>query len=346
MKYTDGAALACSVAVAVMAAVNASSWAICLLILIVIALAAQILLLRRQLSSAVEYQDAHQLSAAEAHASSAATEGLPAHAALAPANPIRIGEGCGAVGSKWPLADIDAYLIDLDGTIYSPSGPIEGAAEFYASVLRHKPHVFLSNTGAKGADGVRSKLAKNGIIMGPASQHRHIYTAAQAQCRYMVDVVPAGARVFVIAGGNADGPGSYWMSLLRNEAPDLVASWCIRTHLTDPVAREWAAAAAAGMEVYVVLFSDGSISSVFDPTTGEAGFADWSYDVIKKVSFVLSHGAHLIATAEDAFNPSTDNLPLRKHEHEHAARETERASERARTPEPARAPVRMATHAQ
>ena len=60
--------------------------------------------------------------------------------------------------TPWPLQDIEAYLIDLDGTIYSPQGPIEGAAEFYASVLRHKPHVFLSNTGAKGADGVREKL--------------------------------------------------------------------------------------------------------------------------------------------------------------------------------------------
>ena len=64
----------------------------------------------------------------------------------------------------WPLGDIEAYLIDLDGTIYSPTGPIEGAAEFYAAVLRHKPHVFLSNTGAKGADGVRAKLLRNGIL--------------------------------------------------------------------------------------------------------------------------------------------------------------------------------------
>ena len=45
-----------------------------------------------------------------------------------PPQPIRIATGHGA-GSKWPLSSIDAYLIDLDGTIYSPSGPIEGAAE-------------------------------------------------------------------------------------------------------------------------------------------------------------------------------------------------------------------------
>ena len=100
------------------------------------------------------------------------------------------------------------------------------------------------------------------------------------------------------------------MKLLREQSADLVSSWWLRTHLTDKLAREWAAAAAAGQPVYVVLFSDGSISSVTDPTTGEAGFADWNYDVIKKTSFVLAHGAELIATAEDAFNPSQDNMPL------------------------------------
>ena len=219
--------------------------------------------------------------------------------------PKRIG-----ADTMWPLADIDAYLIDLDGTIYSPSGPIPGAAEFYASVLRHKPHVFLSNTGAKGAEGVRAKLARNGIIMGADSQRKHVYTAAQAQCAFMIDNIPHGARVFVIAGGDADGPGSYWMKLLRAQSAELVKSWSLKTRLSDDKARDWAAAAAAGRPVFVVLFSDGSISAVTDPSTGEAGFADWSYDVIKKTSFVLAHGAKLIATAEDAFNPSVDGMPL------------------------------------
>ena len=212
--------------------------------------------------------------------------------------------------TPWPLQDIEAYLIDLDGTIYSPQGPIEGAAEFYASVLRHKPHVFLSNTGAKGADGVREKLGRNGITISPQATRTHIFTAAQAQTRYMIDRIPREARIFVIAGGDADGPGSYWMKLLQDESAELVSSWDLRTHLSDATAREWAAAAAAGRPVYVVLFSDGSISSITDPSTGEVGFADWSYDVIKKTSFVLSHGAYLIATAEDAFNPSSDNMPL------------------------------------
>ena len=47
-------------------------------------------------------------------------------------------------------------------------------------------------------------------------------------------------------------------------------------------------------------------SGATDPITGEKGFADWSFDVIKKASYMLSHGAELIVTAEDAFNPSVD----------------------------------------
>lgn len=53
--------------------------------------------------------------------------------------------------------------------------------------------------------------------------------------------------------------------------------------------------------MFVVLFSDGEISLHVDPATGEKGFADWSFDVIKKASYLLSHGASLIATAEDVF---------------------------------------------
>ena len=52
------------------------------------------------------------------------------------------------------------------------------------------------------------------------------------------------------------------------------------------------------MQVFVVLFSDGSISANVDPKTGELGFADWSFDVIKKAAYLLSHGANFICTAE------------------------------------------------
>ena len=35
-------------------------------------------------------------------------------------------------------------------------------------------------------------------------------------------------------------------------------------------------------------------------------FPPRSFDVIKKASYMLSHGAELIVTAEDAFNPTVD----------------------------------------
>ena len=84
------------------------------------------------------------------------------------------------------------------------------------------------------------------------------------------------------------------------QAFELSSSWDVRTYLSEGEAKEWAAAAAVDgalanddgrlcsdeahrCGVFVVLFSDGSISSCTDPNTGEAGFADWSFDVIKKV---------------------------------------------------------------
>ena len=80
------------------------------------------------------------------------------------------------------LSGVKALLIDLDGTMYSPSGPIPGADEFYGYLLRQRlPYVFLSNTGAKGAHGVQAKLAKNGFLLQAAPVPTdNIYTAAQA----------------------------------------------------------------------------------------------------------------------------------------------------------------------
>ena len=98
------------------------------------------------------------------------------------------------------------------------------------------------------------------------------------------------------------------MKLLRDQASDLVSTWCIRTHLTTAMAangqqrRQRPAGLCRALLRWVDLVG-------LDPTTGSF-FADWSYDVIKKSSFVLSHGASLIATAEDAFNPSARQFPL------------------------------------
>ena len=220
-----------------------------------------------------------------------------------------------------PVSPISGFLIDLDGTMYTPTGMVPGADSFLRFLRSRKiPHVFCSNTGAKGWQGVQSRLVDVGITPAedePVS-HRHIYTAAEAQVQYMVDHIQPGSRVFVFAGGNAATmETSFWMKLLKARDPELVKTWDVRTFLTEAEAKEWgevaATARAAGNSVsmpHVCIFSDGSISSVPDPCTGELGFADWSFDVIKKAGYLLSHGAPLVCTAEDSFNMRADGWPL------------------------------------
>jgi len=222
------------------------------------------------------------------------------------------------VQGQLAVPGISACLIDLDGTIYNPHGTISGADDFYAFLCRRQiPYVFLSNTGAKGAAGVRDKLQRIGdfYLSADPPPESKILTAAEAQAAYMLATVPFGAKIFAIAGGAEP---SFWMELLEREAErtgvaELVASWEVHTQLSESLAKEWAVAAAAHQRsgqaaVFVVLFSDGSITAAVDPQSGELGHADWSFDVIKKASYMLSHGAHLVLTAEDAFNPSADPL--------------------------------------
>ncbi|KAL1496840.1 hypothetical protein AB1Y20_014426 [Prymnesium parvum] len=213
------------------------------------------------------------------------------------------------------MADVSAFLIDLDGTMYTPAGPIAGADAFHDYLLAKRlPYVFLSNTGAKGASGVAQRLAANGILSGGAPVgHEHIYTASQAQCEYMVRTFARGAKVFVFAGGfETTLEQSFWMERLRQLDAELVGSWDVRTFLTEVEAKAWGELARAGRgpPVYVVVFSDGSIKALRDPTTGELGFADWSFDVIKKAGYLLSHGATFVCTAEDSFNVRPDGWPL------------------------------------
>ena len=51
--------------------------------------------------------------------------------------------------------------------------------------------------------------------------------------------------------------------------------------------------------------ADGSIGGQADAAHGE-GFRDWGFEVVKIASFLLSHGAQFVYTADDAYNPSVD----------------------------------------
>jgi len=210
-------------------------------------------------------------------------------------------------------SEVTGFLIDLDGTIYDPAGLLPGAADFYAWLLSTgKQFVFLSNTGAKSAQAVQAKLSSGSYrLHDNPVQLEHILTAAEAQVDLLLSRVPCNARVLVLAGGE----GSWRRDLEQRggaEGAALVATWDLRTSLTEQEAKAWASEAAkddrARPSVFVVFFHDGSIggSSTTCPQSGMPGFDDWGFEVVKAAGFLLAHGAHFVYTADDAFNPSAD----------------------------------------
>ena len=123
----------------------------------------------------------------------------------------------------------------------------------------------------------------------------------------MLAHVPTGAKVLIVSGGSGA-----WLEDLRTRGGAaggaLVATWDLRTRLDEEEAKVWAARAALSQgHVWVCFFHDGGLAgSVIDEPSGRPGFADWSFEVIKYAGFLLAHGAHLVYTADDAFNPSFD----------------------------------------
>ena len=84
----------------------------------------------------------------------------------------------------------------------------------------------------------------------------------------------------------------------------------MRTNLKESEAKHWATIAAAHPKtplVWVVMFIDGPLGSCNDPKTGEPSPADWSYDFIRILSYLLGHGAQLVYTADDSSNPAVDD---------------------------------------
>jgi ribonucleotide monophosphatase NagD (HAD superfamily) len=207
---------------------------------------------------------------------------------------------------------ITGFLIDLDGTMYLESGLIPGAVRFFEWMKdTGKQFVFLSNTGAKGSDGVVQKFASEKYkLCDGVLALKHVYTAAEAQMALMVHPVqgiPWGAKVFVVAGG------SFWLEMLLRKDSPVVRSWDVRTSLSDGEAKEWARIAKQGKEsgtcpVFVVLFVDGQIGDdAHHASSGCTNYhSDWNFELVKKCSFLLVHGAKMIYTADDSFNPSFD----------------------------------------
>jgi len=228
-------------------------------------------------------------------------------------------------------SDVTGFLIDLDGTMYRPGGLIPGAKEFFDWLVESKtPHVFLSNTEAKGSQGVQNKfLSPQYKISDTPLPLKNIWTASEAQINLMMHkkehtpfsvrgclqdfCIPDGAKVFVVGGGDG-----IWLNSLRMRNSLKFDSWDIRISLTEKEAKYWAFEASktkaeAGVSnVYIVMFCEGKLDKV-PSVEGEEDISRstsyngcWNYELIRDASFMIHQGAHLIYTSDDAFNPSED----------------------------------------
>lgn len=216
------------------------------------------------------------------------------------------------ISSSVYASKIDGFLIDLDGTMYNPDGLIPGALDFHEWLVRTgKPFVYLSNTGGKNSLAVQRKFLTPPFALGttPLPLY-HIHTASEAQVDLLLDNVPYGAKLLVIAND------CHWKEDLctRRGAAGaaLVDSWEIRTSLSEDEAKRWACAAAiskskvgandAVCKVWVCFFHDGPIAT--NDAESKGAFSDWSFEMIKFIGFLLAHGAQFCYTAPDAYNPS------------------------------------------
>ena len=88
------------------------------------------------------------------------------------------------------------YLIDLDGTMYKGSQPIDGAAQFIEYLNNHDiPHLFVTNNSTKEPEDVVKKLKNVGVT----AYSDEIVTSALATAEYISNE-HSGASVYVIGG--------------------------------------------------------------------------------------------------------------------------------------------------
>ncbi|MFG6119562.1 TIGR01457 family HAD-type hydrolase [Thalassobacillus sp. B23F22_16] len=87
-----------------------------------------------------------------------------------------------------------AYLIDLDGTMYRGTERIEAASDFIKKLNEKKlPHLFVTNNSSRRPEQVADKLNHMDI---PVAKEQ-VYTTSMATAQYIKDQHP-GAKVYAI----------------------------------------------------------------------------------------------------------------------------------------------------
>ena len=197
----------------------------------------------------------------------------------------------------------EAFVLDLDGTVYQPDGLIPGAKEFFEYLEKDSiPYVLLSNTGVKSFKGTQGKLNTEPFkISNNLIDESRIRTAAEAQADYMIENVPPYSKIFVVSGA-----GRFWEDLLKERNLSLYQTWDVRTYLSVEEATEWAVIASRYREdcdihstkVVVAFFIDGEVKDM--------DYSGWSYSLLRVCSFLVNHKAYFVYTADDPYNPSVN----------------------------------------
>lgn len=82
-----------------------------------------------------------------------------------------------------------AYLIDLDGTLYHGNRMIEGADTLISELDQSNiPYLFVTNNSSRTARDVADSLR----AMGIKAEEKHVCTSAMAAAQYIADLKPGG----------------------------------------------------------------------------------------------------------------------------------------------------------
>lgn len=96
--------------------------------------------------------------------------------------------------SLW-LKQIDAYLIDLDGTLYRGTEVIDDAPEFIKWLQRTgKKYLFVTNNSSRRPEQVAEHLRHLGIDAEPED----VFTSSQVAATYIAADQDRGNRVFIV----------------------------------------------------------------------------------------------------------------------------------------------------
>ena len=96
---------------------------------------------------------------------------------------------------RFSLGDVQALVVDIDGTLLRGSLPLPGLARFFAFLQsRQVPFVVASNNATKTAAAYQESLAG----LGAPVKIEQILTAGAATARYLAGELHQGARLYLI----------------------------------------------------------------------------------------------------------------------------------------------------